>query len=57
MKEYNIYRTTGGNLTFRGSGEPTFIVSSTTMKGAEDCLQMLKNMEKREKKEEQDGSI
>ena len=50
MKEYKVYRTQKGNLTFKSQGESIFSIHAGTELTAKDALLSLKNYEKREGK-------
>ena len=42
-----IYRTPKGTLTFKEHGEPVMTVRSKTQLGADEMLQMMKQIDKR----------
>ena len=50
MKEYQVYRTPKGNLTFKAYGESIMSIHAATELTAKDALLGLKNFEKRENK-------
>jgi hypothetical protein len=50
MKEYKVYRTAKGNLTFKTNGGSIFSIHAGTELTAKDALLGLKNYEKRENK-------
>lgn len=53
MKKYKVYRTEKGNLTFKETAEYAYTIMSSTELGAEDALRMLKQADKRLKKEDE----
>ena len=50
MKEYKVYRTVKGNLTFKSNAESIFSIHASTELTAKDALLGLKNYEKSENK-------
>lgn len=55
MKEFRVYRTPKGNLTIKGTYDTViYTIHSTTEKGANEMLTMLKAHEKRTNKKIED---
>ena len=50
MKEYKVYRTLKGNLSFKTRGESVFSIRTGTQLAADEALRQLKAFEKRENK-------